>query len=130
MTAAANIPTERQVQRAIIKALRLAFPDVFTFAIPNGAVLAGSQRQRSAQMGALLGDGLVKGCPDICCLWRDGGAMLEVKRPKGAKVSPEQKAVHALLALRGIPVAIVRSVDEAFAFLKNCGAPCAGEMRA
>lgn len=122
------IPNERAVQRSIIKLLRVAFPKVFTFAVPNGAVLAGNAGQRARQMGALLGDGLVKGCPDICCLWANGSAMLEVKRPKGSRTSDEQKAIHALLGTLGIPVSIVRSPDEAHAALRAAGAPCCGVL--
>lgn len=119
-------PTERIIQRQIVKALRLAFPRVFTVAVPNGAVLAGNATQRARHMGALVGDGLVKGCPDILCLWNRGNATLEVKRPKTGKVSDTQKEIHGLLERIAVPVKVVTSVDEAYVFLREQGAPWSG----
>jgi hypothetical protein len=106
--------------------LRLVFPRVFTFAVPNGAVLAGNGGQRARQMGALLGDGLVKGCPDIVCLWNQGNATLEVKRPKTGRVSEDQKEIHGLLGRIGVPCKVITSLDEAYVFLREMGAPWSG----
>ena len=122
----APIPTERMIQRSIVKMLRQVFPRVFTFAVPNGAVLAGSIVQRSRQMGALLGDGLVKGTPDIVCAWGGKCAMIEVKRPKTGKLSDEQKKVHGLLADFGVPCITVTTLDEAYTFIRSQGAPWSG----
>lgn len=119
-------PTERVIQRQIVNMLRTVFPRVFTFAVPNGAVLAGSTAQRARQMGALLGDGLVKGCPDIICCWTGGNAMIEVKRPKTGRMSDDQKRVHELLGFMGIPVKTVTHPDQAYAFLRECGCPWSG----
>ena len=129
MTAALAIPTERQVQRSILAMCGRLFPDVWITHIPNGAHFAGTDRQRAMQMGALKGDGLKKGTPDLLCIWEGGkGCFLEVKRVKGGKVSDDQQSVMATLMARNWPVAVVHSDDEAHAFLKSCGAPCRGEL--
>ena len=73
-------------------------------------------------MGALKGDGLKVGTPDLLCVWNRGVAFLEVKRP-GGKLSPAQEAVHEALGGLGWPVAIVTSPDEALAALEARGAP-------
>lgn len=122
-----SIPTERQVQRAVLAMIRTCFPRCFVHHSPNGAHLAGSGAARFKQVGALLGDGMVKGFPDLAIFWPGkGGAFIECKRPKTGKVSDEQKAVHELLASLGWPIAVVRSVDEAYEFLKSQGAPWSG----
>lgn len=121
------VPTERQTQRAILQMIGLAFPRAYVTAIPNGAHLAGEKVARFKQMGALKGDGLKVGFPDLLVLWSAGkGAFLEVKRPKLGRVSDEQKAVHGRLEEIRWPVAVVTSPEEAFAFLKEQGAPWSG----
>jgi hypothetical protein len=99
------------------------FRDVYIHHSPNGTKLAGSKRDRQVAGGILKGDGTKTGFPDLICLWRGGGCLMEVKRP-GQYLSPEQKAVHGILTAIGWPVATVRSQDEAYAFLLKCGAPC------
>ncbi len=128
MTAMGGIPTERQVQRAILSMMGRCFPNVFVTHIPNGAHLAGPPTARFKQMGALRGDGLKPGFPDLLCLWARGnrGALLEVKRPKGGVVSDAQRAMHERLDGIGWTVAIVTSPQEAFDHLKLRGAPWNG----
>lgn len=123
MKAETILPTERQVQRAILAMAGTCFPDVFITAIPNGAHLAGNDTARFKQMGALKGDGLKVGFPDMMAIWDGGIAFLEVKRPKLGRLSDQQITVHEELRSRGWPVATVTSIDEAYAFLKRCGAP-------
>lgn len=122
------IPTERCVQRAILKMLRDCFPRVIYHHSPNGAHLAGGGTARFKQVGALKGDGMQSGFPDILCLWPAGkrGTLMEVKRLKGSVVSDAQVEMHERLAGAGWPVAIVRSPEEAYAHLKELGAPWSG----
>lgn len=125
-----ELPTERQVQRSILKMAGTCFPDVYITAVPNGAHLAGNDVARFKQMGALKGDGLKIGFPDLICLWSPGdGCLIEVKRPKKGKLSDEQKAVHQRLIDLCWPVTTVTSIDEAYTFLRQCGAPCKVEMQ-
>lgn len=104
------------------------FPDVYIHHSPNGSKLAGSIRARQVAGGILKGDGVKAGFPDLIFLWRGGVAFIEVKRPKGSGMSPEQKAVHARLGELGWPVAVAKSADDAHAFLVECGAPCRGTL--
>jgi hypothetical protein len=123
------VPTERQVQRAILEMCGACFPDVYIHHSPNGAYLGSNPRDRAIRGGALKGDGTKAGFPDLICLWSGGGAFIEVKRPKNSTVSDDQKAAHE--RLRGLqwPVAVVKSPEDAHAFLKACGAPCRGELQ-
>jgi hypothetical protein len=101
----------------------ICFPEVLIAHVPNGAHLSGDDRSRSMQMGALKGDGLKIGFPDLLCVWNRGVAFIEVKRP-GGKLSPAQEAMHADLASKGYAPAVVTSPGEAHAFLIARGAPC------
>jgi hypothetical protein len=124
MTTGGVLQTERQVQRAILKMASLCFPRVMVLHIPNGGHLAGSATARFKQMGALKGDGLLPGTPDLLFLWSAGqGAFLEVKRPKTGRLSDAQKAIHTRLQEIRWPVATVTSVEEAYQFLFEQGAP-------
>jgi hypothetical protein len=128
MAGAVAQPTERQVQRAILEMCGQLFPDVYIHHSPNGAYLGSNPRDRAIRGGALKGDGTKAGFPDLICLWDGGAAFLEVKRPKGSTVSDDQKASHERLRSINWPVAIVKSREEAHAFLKAAGAPCRGEL--
>ena len=121
-----DLPTERCIQRQIIAVIRLQYPGVWYCAIPNGAHLAGDAQARFRQIGALKGDGLKIGAPDLVCVWNGGGKFLEVKRPKTGRVSDDQQKVHEYLGAVGWPVAIVKSVEDAVAALDAAGAPRCG----
>ncbi len=123
------LPTERAVQRQILAMCGRCFPDVFITAIPNGAHLAGGDVARFKQMGALKGDGLKVGFPDLLLLWPHGkGALIEVKRPKLGKLSDAQTALHARLSAVGWPVTVVTTEEEVFRLLRFCGAPWNGVL--
>jgi hypothetical protein len=124
-----SVPTERQVQRAILQMAGRCFPAVFITAIPNGAHLAGNQTARFKQMGAMKGDGLKIGFYDLLCLWHPGkGCSIEVKRPKLGVVSDAQVQMGLTYERLEWPATIVKSAEDAHAFLKACGAPCVGEL--
>jgi hypothetical protein len=123
-----SVPTERAVQRAILAMAKVCFPDVLIHHSPGGAHLAGSATARFKQMGALKGDGMRPGFPDLICVWKGGVAFMEVKRAKLSKVSPEQEQMLSLIGGMGHPVAIIKSVDDAHTFLKASGAPCRAEL--
>ena len=118
-------PSERQVQRAILHMMGWAFPRVLVWHIPNGAFLGDDEQARKRTMGMLLGDGLKPGAPDLACYWNHGHALIEVKRPgySPSQVKPKQIEIHAELAEMGFAPAIVTSPEEAFAFLRERGAP-------
>ncbi len=122
----APIQTERQVQRASLEMIRRCFPRVLYH---HSAVtqLIGTGKQRAMQMGAMKGDGFKPGFPDILCLWPvRTGCLIEFKRPKGGVVSEAQDEMHRLLIEIGWPVRVAKSVEDAFEFLKESGAPWNG----
>lgn len=125
---ASILPPERSVQRQILAMCGLCFKDVLIHHSPNGSKLAGSQRDRQVAGGILKGDGTKTGWPDLECHWHGGCAFIEVKRPKTGRLTAEQKAIHDKLTALGKPVATVTSPEEAYRFLRECGAPCSGEM--
>lgn len=128
MAGGQTLPTERVVQRSILAMARACFPDVLLHHSPNGAHLAGTGTARFKQAGALLGDGMRKGFPDLVAIWTGGLAFIEVKRPKTGRLSEDQVAMHAAILERRWPIATVTTPQEAHAFLKQCGAPCKGEL--
>jgi len=119
------VPTERQVQRSILSMMGVCFPSVLVHHSPNGGHLAGDREARFKQVGALKGDGMKIGWPDLACVWNHGIAFMEVKRPgyTPSMVSPQQVKIHDQLAEMGFTPAIVTSPAEAFAFLREKGAP-------
>jgi hypothetical protein len=121
-------PNERQTQRAILAMLGRSFPRVLVHHSPNGGHLAGDREARFKQVGALKGDGMKTGWPDLTCVWNHGIAFIEVKRPKFTPscVSKDQRAIHVTLAEMGFPVAIATCEEEAFQHLRDRGAPWNG----
>lgn len=108
-------PSERVIQRQIVKALRKA--GLFVMHVPNGGHLVGGQRQ----WASLQADGAWAGFPDLLCFDRDGEvAALEIKKP-GGEVSADQERCHKALKARRVRVAVVCSLDEALAALKGWG---------
>lgn len=123
------VPTERQVQRAILEMCGKCFPDVYIHHSPNGAYLGSNPRDRAIRGGALKGDGTKAGFPDLICLWHGGQvAFMEVKRPKSGRLSDDQEIALDRLHQLQHDCKVVKSVEEAHAFLKGLGAPCRGEL--
>lgn len=124
-----TLPSERQVQRAILAMAGTCFPDVYIHHSPNGTKLPGSQRDRQVAGGILRGDGMKAGWPDLECVWSPAKvAYIEVKRPKIGFLSDNQIAVHNKLRDLGFPVTTVNCAEDAYLFLKECGAPCRAQM--
>jgi hypothetical protein len=119
-------PTERAVQREILRMCGTVFPSALVHHSPNGAHLAGDDGARFRQVGALLGDGMKKGWPDLIVVWNRGVGFLEVKRPRLGKVSAEQEAIHAVLRDMGQRIEVVTSAAEAQAHMLAWGVPATG----
>lgn len=67
--------------------------DRLTFAVPNGAFLAGDKTMRQRRGLALKNEGVKAGTSDILCLVPSGayrGLAIEMKKAKGGVVSDEQ----------------------------------------
>jgi hypothetical protein len=114
-----DAPSERVVQRQIVKALRAL--GIFTAHAPNGSHLAGDAEARMRQSAALVADGVLVGLPDLLCINRAGAVgFIEVKR-EGGRVSTDQERVIALLNTRSVPVAVVCTLDDALAAVRSWG---------
>ena len=117
--ARADAPSERVVQRGIVKALRAL--GIIVAHVPNGSFLAGDLAARMRQSAALKADGVMPGWPDLLCVNRRGDlGLIEVKR-EGGVVSADQERVTALLVAHGVPVAFVCTIDEALAAVRAWG---------
>jgi hypothetical protein len=108
-------PSERVIQRGIVKALRNL--GIFVFHIPNEGDLPGGYKQ----WAVMKADGCVEGVPDLGLLDRDGEfGMLEIKRPGGSLTASQEELIPKLRA-RTPRVAVVTSLDEALAVLARWG---------
>ena len=95
--------SEHDEQKALIQWLDFQYPDTLFFAIPNGAHLAGTDRQRFAQINKLKAEGLVPGTPDVFIAEPRGGyagCFVEMKTLTG-KLSDNQKEFLARAEARG-----------------------------
>lgn len=111
---------ERQEQRAILKWLRMVLPTgAMVFHIANEEASGSPARGK-----ALLGDGVLPGCPDLVVIWQGRAYWLEVKRQgRRAQTRPAQVEAHRLLSAAGCPVAVVEGPEEADAILREWGVP-------
>ncbi len=97
--------TERDIERKIIEAL--SREGLLVIKIPNDALW----RQRVA--------GTLQGAPDLVVVAPGGRVVwLEVKTARGYLSQP-QKALHRKLKEMGHHVEVVRSVEEALAFVRK-----------
>lgn len=86
-----DIPTEHQEQIGLVNWFKRTYPQYPIFAIPNGEKRAISVAKR------LKAEGVVSGVPDLCIVLNDARVLwVEMKRVKSSKLSPEQKAIHAI----------------------------------
>ena len=84
------------------------------YAIPNG----GARSQREG--GTLKAEGVRAGMPDLCLPLARGGfhaLYIEMKRPKGGRLSPAQVAVHEALRSAGNQVQVCAGYEPARAAL-------------
>ena len=118
---------EEQIQRAIVRALKIALPHGFiVMAVPN--------KPRSKVSGAIEKSmGAMAGWPDLqvmgCIIGEDPAdarpftGFMEVKTKTG-RLSEKQHEMHDNLRLCGFDVAVVRSVEDALNTAKEWGLPC------
>ena len=110
---------EHEIQCKIVGDLRkMGFIPV---AVPNGAMLAGTEEQRQRRAGILKREGMLPGFPDLIVFARGGRVgLFEVKAPKG-RLQKNQIAVASELAAYGTPYAVVRHTDDVLAALAEWG---------
>lgn len=99
---------EHKLQCACVRWLRLQYPNILCFAIPNGGA-------RSALTGAMLkAEGVVAGVPDLMiAVPKNGHAGLFVEmKVKPNRPSREQKEIIIKLEDAGYKVAVCYTFDE------------------
>ena len=97
---------EARIQKQIVDFIRYVAPELFVFAVPNGAQRTATGRPANAVAG------MVSGAPDLCVLLPDGGTLwIECKAPKG-RLSDNQIHFHLELHKRGHNVIVARSIDD------------------
>lgn len=89
-------------------------------AVPNGAVLAGSPKQKAIQMASLKRDGLMVGFPDLIVFGPGCIGFIEVK-VGGGKQSDHQRAVQKWMMAWDHPYAVCRSVQDVAETLARWG---------
>lgn len=104
---------EASIQRAIIGALR--WHGIMAVHVPNGG------KRTTAAGRRLKSEGMRAGFPDLACYSRDGQhGLMEVKAARGV-LSDDQHDCIEELVLRGVKVAVVRSIDDALAAVRAWG---------
>lgn len=107
---------EPDLQRALVRALRLMLPgDVCFFHVP-GAI-------RSPDDWAIMrGKGVFPGVPDLVFVHRGVAFGLELENERGV-LSAHQRAAHVALRDAGMRIEVARSFDEALECLREFGIP-------
>jgi hypothetical protein len=106
-----HVPTEDAEQIAFFDWVRLAYPKLIAYHVPNGF-------GRLGRIGRLKSrrKGVTSGIPDISIDKPRGiyhGMRIEMKRLKGGKLSDEQKEMIASLRAEGYFVAVCKGFESA-----------------
>ena len=111
--------TETEEQQIVIKwwsEHRAELPERLLFHIPNEG------RRSPAAANALYRMGLRAGVPDLLLAVPRGvyhGLFIEMKRPKGSRTSPEQRAFIEALNAQGFKAVVCKGADAAITVLKD-----------
>ena len=107
---------ETKLQIAVVNYIRMAFPDVLCFAVPNGG-------KRSVIEAAMLKKmGVLAGVSDLLLFWNGGYGAIELKRPdKTAYMSDSQVEFAETWRKLGGRFALCNSLDGVEATLKSWG---------
>ena len=117
---------EMKLQFRMVRDLRLLLPrDAVLLAIPNGGKMSPAERKKAAGLGEY------PGASDLLVVWGGMGFFLELKvraaSPWGIMKTTNQSDVQvgfqSAIEAAGAHYAVVRSVDEALAFLALHGVP-------
>lgn len=107
---------ETKLQIAAVNYIRMAFPDVLCFAVPNG----GKRTMIEASM--LKKMGVMAGVSDLLLFWVGGMGAIELKRPdKAAYASDAQMAFAEMWQSRGGKFALLNSLEGIESTLKAWG---------
>ncbi len=106
---------EDDLQKAVVRFIRLAAPDLVCFAVPNG----GFRNVREA--AKLKAMGVKAGVADLAITLPDTrSAFIELKT-KAGRLSPHQAEFQSTCDRLGIPYAVCRSIDEVAETLRGWG---------
>ena len=111
--------TESDEQRSVINwwsANHGDLPERLLFHVPNEG------RRSPAAANALYRIGLRAGVPDLILAVPRGvyhGLFIEMKRPKGSRTSPEQRAFIESLNAQGFKAVVCKGADAAITVLKD-----------
>jgi hypothetical protein len=110
--------TEAQIQRSIVQWFQAALhPNVAWCAVPNGGY------RKRIEAAIMKGLGTIPGAPDLVLWFPPGKSLcLEVKADKG-RISESQHWFHSKLQWCGVPIEIVRGLDDAIQACKAHGVP-------
>jgi len=117
---------EQRLQFVVVRDLRLLLPrEAVLLSIPNGGEMTGGARKKAAGLGEY------PGASDLLVVWGGMALFIELKVrkstlwniPETTYQKPAQKAFQAAVGAAGGRYAVVRSVDEALAFLRAHGVP-------
>lgn len=93
----------------------------FSYAVPNGMMLAGGPAQRGRLMNSMKAQGLKVGVSDIVIALPRGpyhGAYMELKRDSASAITDAQENWTALMNEVGYNAGIVIGLDAAIAFAR------------
>lgn len=100
---------EHDLQVECLRWLRLGYPDVLCYAIPNGAYTTKTTARK------LVAEGVCHGIPDLCIpIGRNGyhALYIEMKNGKAGRLSEHQKEVIPRLQAFGNKVVVCRTFEE------------------
>jgi len=72
---------EARLQIAVINYIRMAFPDVLCFAVPNGGARKKNSEGVPIEAIMLKKMGVLAGVSDLLLFWNGGMGAIELKRP-------------------------------------------------
>ena len=102
-------PTEHALQVQCLRWLRLSYPDVLCYAIPNGAYTTKTSARK------LVAEGVCHGIPDMHIPIPNGNyssLYIEMKNGKAGRLSEHQKEMIQRLQAYGNKVVVCRTFDE------------------
>ena len=107
---------EHDIQASCVRWMEYQYPREanLLFAIPNGAHLAGTAKQRAAQWARLKKEGAKPNVPDLFLpipRRSSHGLFIEMKTETG-RVRPGQKEWLQALSIQGYETAVCRSLEE------------------
>lgn len=107
---------EQKLQIAVVNYIRMAFPDVLCFAVPNGG------KRTMIEAAMLKKMGVLAGVSDLLLFWNGGYGAIELKRPdKTAYMSDTQVEFAETWRKLGGRFALCNSLEGVEAALKSWG---------